>query len=127
MQPDSRPHSIGLVRNERGVALIIALMTLMLLSGLGLGLLVITTSEGTLAVNNRDSSEALYAADAVVERVMQDLLLATDWNGLLQGTTQSPFLDGPPSGTKSLPNNGGTIDLTALTNQIGRASCRDRV
>lgn len=121
MQPDTRPHSTGLARNERGVALIITLMTLMLLSALGLGLMVVTTSEGTLAVNNRDSSEALYAADAVVERVMQDLLLSTDWNGLLQGTTQSPFLDGAPSGTKQLPNNAGTIDLTALTNQLNCA------
>lgn len=118
MQRDTDSHAAGRARNERGVALIITLMTLMLLSALGMGLIVITTGEGALATNNRDSSEAFYAADAVVERVMQDLLLATDWNGLLQGSTQSPFLDGPPSGTKQLPNNAGTIDLTALTNQL---------
>jgi hypothetical protein len=113
--------------SERGIAMIIALLSMMLLTALGLGLVLTTSTEATITTNFRDSGEAMYAADAGIERVMQDLLTVPDWNRILHGQVQSSFVDGPPSGTRTLPGGGGT-DLTAATNLIncGKTSgCTD--
>jgi hypothetical protein len=106
--------------NERGMALIVALLSVMLLTALGLGLVMTTMSETMIAANYRDSGEAMYAADAGVERVMQDMLTVPDWNRILTGNVQSSFVDGPPGGTRTMPD-GTTIDLTAATNLLNCA------
>ena len=61
--------------SERGSALVIALIATVMLSALGVGLVMLTNTEGGIASNYRKGSEMLYAADAAVERVVQDLLL----------------------------------------------------
>jgi type IV pilus assembly PilX-like protein len=112
-----RLHVLNPVRSERGMALIVALMSVMLLTALGLGLVMTTMTETMITTNYRDSGEAMYAADAGVERVMQDLLTVPDWNRILTGNVQSSFVDGPAGGTRTLPD-GTTIDLTAATNLL---------
>jgi hypothetical protein len=111
--------------DEHGVALIIALLCMLLLSALGLALTMTTTTEHQIASNYRDGTETMYAADAAIERVMQDVLTVPDWNRILDGTTTSSFVDGAP-GTRTLPN-GATFDLGQLTNTVrcGKASCSD--
>lgn len=106
------------IEDERGIALLIALMSTLLLTALGLALVMTTMTETMITANYRDGGEAMYAADAGVERAMQDLLTVPDWNRILSGSLQSPFIDGPPSGTRTLPGGGGTIDLTATTNLL---------
>lgn len=111
------------LHREDGVALVVAMMALLLMSALGVALIMTTSSETMIANNYRNSSEALYAADAVVERAMDDLLTVTDWNGLLSGSVQSAFVDGAPSGARHLPD-GSTIDLVEAVNMAncGHAS-----
>lgn len=106
--------------NEKGVALVIALMSMLLLTALGLGLAMTTMTETMITANYRDGGEAMYAADAGFERVMQDLLTIPDWNRILTGSVQSSFIDGAPSGTRTLPD-GSTIDLLAATNMLNCA------
>lgn len=118
MQPVATP--LNPIRSERGMALIVALMSMMLLTALGLGLVMTTMTETMITTNYRDSGEAMYAADAGVERVMQDMLTVPDWNRILAGQVQSSFVDGPPSGTRTLPD-GTQIDLTAATNLLNCA------
>jgi hypothetical protein len=115
------PHCRPRLGDERGIALIVTLMTMMLVTALGLGLIVTTMSETAISSNNKDSAEAFYAADAGIERVMQDLLLVPDWNRILQGSVRSPFIDGSPSGSRDLPHNGGTVDLSVATNMLNCA------
>src|SRR5438874_3328451 len=103
------------IRREDGIALIVAMMAMLLMTALGVALVLTTSSETMIAGNFRNSQEALYAADAVVERAMDDILTVPDWNKLLDGSTQSAFVDGPPSGTRTLPD-GSTIDLTQALN-----------
>ncbi len=105
------------IRNERGLSLLIALMSTLLLSALGLALVMTTITETLITANYRDGGEAVYAADAGVERVMQDLLTVSDWNSILAGAQQSSYVDGPPSGTRTL-RDGSTINLTAMTNML---------
>jgi hypothetical protein len=82
MRLDSTPWRL---RTERGSALIIALMATMLLTALGLTLVLMSNTETAISANYRNSQEALYAADAAVERVVQDLLLIPRWNDVLTG------------------------------------------
>ena len=115
------------IQNERGISLIIALMSTLLLTALGLGLVMITMTETMISANYRDGGEAVYAADAGIERTMQDLLTVADWNQILSGSLQSSFIDGAPSGTRSIPG-GGTVDLSAETNLMNCAkvtTCSD--
>lgn len=105
------------VHSERGAALITALMALLLLSALGFALVMSTSTETKITGNFRGGQEALYAADAGVERVMDDLLTVPDWNKILQGNIRSAFVDGSPSGTRTL-SDGTTIDLTQATNMV---------
>jgi len=104
---------------EDGMALIIALMAMLMMTALGMALVLTTSLETMIAGNFRNSSEGLYAADAVVERAMDDLLAVPDWNTLLDGSVQSAFIDGLPSGARTLPN-GSLIDLSQI---IGLANC----
>jgi len=107
----------SVLSSDRGAALIIALMAMLLMTALGLALMLNTTTEGMITGNYRFGQEALYAADAGVERVMDDLLTVPDWNNILQGNVRSAFVDGSPSGTRTLPD-GTSIDLTQATNVV---------
>lgn len=106
----------SLVRDERGVALIIALIATMLLTALALALVMVTNTETRITANFRNSQEALYAADAGTERVVQDLLLVPRWNDLLTGTMTSSFKDSTM--TPYLPGGGAQINLTNATAQL---------
>ena len=112
---------------ERGSALVVAMLSLMLLTALGLALMLTTASEMAIAANFRDGQEAFHAADAAMERAMQDILTVPDWNTLLSGSAQSSFIDGPAGGQRSLPD-GSTLSLTGVANNAtcGKpAGCSD--
>jgi len=109
-----------IIRREDGVALLVAMMSLLLLTALGVVLVLTSSAETVIADHFRRGQEALYAADAVVERAIEDLLMAPDWNALLDGSAHSTFVDGAPSGPRTLPD-GSTIDLGQVVNM---ANCR---
>jgi hypothetical protein len=102
------------IRDERGTALIIALMAMMLLTALGAAVVMVSSTETHISSNYRNGQEALYAADAAVERVVQDLLMIPRWNDILNGSAQSGFVDGSAAGQKTLPG-GGVMTLSAAT------------
>ena len=111
--------------DEQGVALIIALLAMMLLTALGMALSVTTTTERMISSNYRDGVETMYAADAAVERVMQDVLTVPDWNRILDGTATSSFVDGAP-GVRTLPD-GSTMNLLQATAMVrcAKTACND--
>jgi hypothetical protein len=112
---------------ERGVALILALMAMLFLIATGTALIVTTTTESTIARNFRISSEALYAADAVLEHAIDDVRTIHDWNTILSGAAQSTFIDGPSSGPRPLAD-GRSIDpadVVNLANCHKVAACSD--
>src|SRR5687767_8246418 len=102
---------------EKGAALVIALMAVMLLTALGAAVVMVTNTETRISANYKNNTEALYAADAAVERVVQDLLMVPRWNDILNGTSQSAFVDGGMADVKNLPG-GGTMTLAAATAQL---------
>ena len=115
------------VRREDGIAMIVALMAMMLMMALGMTLMMTTTTESKIAYNYNGGTEALYAADSAVERVMDDILTVPDWNQILQGNVRSAFIDGQPTGVRTLPD-GTQLDLDKATNVLdcGKvAGCND--
>ncbi|MGB7217687.1 MAG: pilus assembly PilX N-terminal domain-containing protein [Vicinamibacterales bacterium] len=108
------------VCREDGVALVVSLMALLLLTAFGVVLTLATSLETMMAGNVRESQEAFYAADAGVEVAMGGLSAAGDWNAVLDGSVQSSFIDGVPTGARTLPD-GSTIDLAQVAS---RANCR---
>ena len=113
------------LRDERGVAIIIALLAMLLLTALGMAVSLTTTTERRISSNYRDGVETVYAADAAIERVIQDVLTVPDWNRILEGTATSSFVDGAP-GVRALPV-GGSLDLAQATAMIrcGKTSCSE--
>jgi Tfp pilus assembly protein PilX len=114
-----------MTRNERGAALIVSLMAMLLLSALGLALVMTTMTETKIAGNYTASQEAMYAADAGIERAMQDVLTVADWNAMLSGAVKSAFVDGSP-GNRTV--SGLTFDLNEATNLMNcskTATCSD--
>jgi type IV pilus assembly PilX-like protein len=106
--------------SERGVAIILALMTTLLLSALTGALILLSSSEALIAANFRNGREALYAADAAIERALVDLSMDSDWNDVLAGAVRSDFVDGPPSGTRALADS-TRLDLGEAANRL---NCR---
>lgn len=133
MQAQSSPGAGARLTREDGVALIIALMAMLLMSALGLALTLTTSTETKISSNYRAGTEAMYAADAAVERVMQDVLTVPDWNNIIAGDVPccagkvtSSFTDGPPFGIRQTA--AGNIDLAEATNMVrcGKVSgCTD--
>jgi hypothetical protein len=113
--PSVRPAS----RDDRGSALIIALIATVLLTALGMGLVVLSNTETAIASNFRSGNETLYAADAAVERVVQDLLLVPRWNDVLTGVVKSSFVDTTLTPTAPF---GASLDLTSITGELQAAS-----
>jgi hypothetical protein len=102
---------------QDGTALVIALMATMLLSALAAAVIMVTNTETMISANYKNSQEALYAADAAVERVVQDLLMVPRWNDILGDTAKSAFVDGSETDEKKLPG-GGVMRLDTATVQL---------
>ena len=108
------------LRREHGIALVVAMMAMLLMSALGAALVLTTSSETIIATNFRSSAEGRYAADAALERIVGDLLTMPDWDPLLNGAVQSAFIDGAPGGSRTL-SDGAMLDLTRM---LAMANCR---
>jgi hypothetical protein len=104
--------------DERGVALLLVILMLLVVSAMAAGMALDATTEIGITANHRDAVAALYAADAVMTRALADLAVANA-NDVLAGTARSTFIDGAPAGIRHLAD-GSTIDLTQVCN---RATC----
>ena len=102
-------------RDERGAALVTALMAMLLLSALGLALVLTTNTETAISSNFRSAEEAMYVADAAIERTMQDILTVPDWNTMLNGSVKSAFIDSAAAGARTLAD-GTILNLDEATN-----------
>ena len=117
----SHPRTFAPLDDEKGIALVVSLMAMTLMMALGLALMMTTMTEGKIAANYREGTEALYAADAAIERVMQDVLTVPDWNTIVSGSSAgaSSFTDGPP-GVRTLPDK-TSMNLSHATNMLNCA------
>ena len=97
------------------MTLLIALMSLVLLSALGTSLAMVMNTEMRVAANYSASRETMYAAEGALQIGAREMLPVSDWNVLLSGGVLSTFVDGAPSGRRQL-GDGSTVDLVQATN-----------
>jgi hypothetical protein len=117
----SRPHVVTVVpvTGDGGSALLLVLIAAGLLSALGVGLMMLGSTDGMIAANFRTNGEAFYAADAAAERAIQDLVIVGNWSDVLSGVLPATFVD--QTLTPTLASN-QPLDLTALTADVQRES-----
>ena len=96
-----------------------ALLITVALNALGLGLLTVSKTETTIAMNHREATELLYAAEAAVETATTEVLHAAAWSGVLTGAIPSAFRDVTMTPRLS---SGETIDLNGVTAALQAAS-----
>jgi hypothetical protein len=101
---------------ENGTALVVAIMALLVITGLSAAVTLTTSAEARIAANFRVAAEGLYAAEAALDRAADELALVDGWEGVLDGSRRSPFVDGAPNGLRTLAD-GSTISLDAILNQ----------
>lgn len=94
--------------------LVVALMSMVMLSAFSASLAVVTNTDARASANYATSREAMYAADGALDIAARELLTPADWNTLLATGALSAFVDGPPAGARPL-GDGSTIDLTLAT------------
>jgi hypothetical protein len=108
--------------NERGVAVVIALLMAVLVGAVAAALVALTTTETLISASFRHGREASYGAEAALERALHDLATMPDW---------SPALTAPPANLTSglddgeaVPRapDGRTLDLARLTADRQRES-----
>jgi hypothetical protein len=102
------------------MALIISLLAVLLMTALGAAAVLTTSAETRIAASFRNAHESLSAADAALQIAIADLDGRSDWNAVLSGNVRSAFIDGPPTGSRTL-SNGSWLDLDAVVNT---ANCR---
>jgi hypothetical protein len=99
--------------------LVISMMALTLLTALAGALVLGTVTETAIAASYREGTETFYAAEAVMEVVIQDLAAAPDWEEIINGETVSSFADGP-IGVRRV--GAVMLDLTAATQDVVAAT-----
>jgi len=102
--------------DDRGMVLIVVLVTITLLAALGAAMTLATTTEVAIAANYREATETLYAAEAGVAFVMQEVAAIADWTGVATGSGQSAFVDGSPTGMRAVGS--AVFDLADATNKL---------
>ena len=108
-----------MLRDERGIALIVALLALFCLTGLLAAYLSVATLEPQISRNLADGSRARHLAEAGIERGFNVLVSTADgrqsWSGLLAGaTTGQPWvaLAGLTNVAIRAATNGGTFSVS---------------
>ena len=86
---------------------------ILLLSALGGALTCTSIAETQIVGNHRANTQAIYAADAAVEIVLNHLVTLPDWTIVHAGAVASPFVDGAPFGVRNTP--AGPVDLAGVT------------
>jgi hypothetical protein len=100
---------------EKGVAMVWAMLAVLLVSSLGAGLILTSSTETMIASHFRDGVEARYAADAMMARAIDLLASLPDWVEPIAGLTRSALVDGGLGGVRTMPD-GSTIDLVQAVN-----------
>jgi len=113
----------GLLRDERGIALPMALLALLILSTLVIAFALLASSEPTIGTNQKMVAQARAVAESGLERAIWALNNPTDPNGIpdpFPGTAPAPY-DGS-AGIPILDSTGTQIGLAFVTVTPGTAT-----
>src|SRR5215472_16100154 len=100
------------LQNQRGVAMIVALLCLVLLAAIGVALMFMADTENSVNNNYRDSQKAYFAARAGAESVRLQLASGGSLNGQAMGLTMPLATSGTGMLYVKNPLPGESIDPT---------------
>lgn len=104
-------------RSERGIALFIAIFTLLLITAIAAGMVMLTNTDTNISANFRDEQAAFFAAKAGLEEV-RDRLTTTAPGG----STLSALLPGATSPNTAPPTFGSAGAALYVTNPLNGES-----
>lgn len=122
-----KPKSANRLKKQKGIALIVALLALVLLSAIGVGLMFMADTENSINNNYRDSQKAYFAARAGAENVR--LLLAPGATLNTQAQLLTMPLSALPTGVIYVknPTSGEAIDPKAGADLIANPYLDDEL
>jgi hypothetical protein len=98
--------------DERGIALLAALLVMLLISALGASMLVVSAADIGASANFRGAKEAFYEADSGIQRSVIDLVGNNDWaEDTIDGTILPIMIKNPFPDNVTI--NGSGITLAA--------------
>jgi hypothetical protein len=104
-------------RSERGIALFIAIFTLLLITAIAAGMLMLTNTDTNISANFRDEQTAFFAAKAGLEEVRDRIRINAG-----TGITLSGLLPGASSPNTAPPMFGSALAVTYVTNPLNGES-----
>ena len=107
------PRIEQLLRSERGATLIATLMVMVLLGTLAAAVALVVSTESATAANYAAAQQALYAADAGIERTIGDLRRLASWRAVPASASGSTDLNDGLSVARA--PDGATLDFVQLT------------
>jgi hypothetical protein len=100
--------------HQSGVALVVVLLAIGLLSATAMGLALSSTITRLTGANHGEAVMLANASEAALELAARELALIADWDNVLLGVQASTQVDGAPGLRNLAP--GVSIDLVSLTN-----------
>jgi hypothetical protein len=111
------------IRDERGAALVVALLMAILLGAIGASLITLSNTETLIAATYRHAIETTYGAEAGLERAVHDLATIADWSVVLAAPPANLTSTAMDDGTLRPRTPGGrTLNLAGLTDARQRES-----
>jgi len=99
------------------MAVVVALMSMLLMSALGAALVLTTSAETAIAAHFRDAQVGVYAAEAALALAIAEIATQSDWTPLLDGSLASALAREAPAGAWRLAD-GSSLDLDRLINRL---------
>lgn len=119
----------AVLKDERGIAVVVAVVALMTLTALVLAFLAVSAFEPQISRNLADSTRARYVAEAGIESAYDTLITNTDWVGLVAGSVGACGAVTSTDATSALTGNViGAVNsaLPGLTTASGQYTVRVR-
>ena len=104
-----------LPHDQRGVAVVVALLIALLISAIAGALVMLTTTETLISASFRQNDEAAYGAEAALERGLHDLATMPNWSPAVTASpanATSSFNDGE---SRPVAPDGRGLDFARLT------------
>lgn len=102
--------------HQAGVALVVVLLAIGLLSATAMGLALSSTIVRLTGANHDEFVMLANASESALELAARELAMVVNWDNVLLGIQASTLIDGAPGPRTVAP--GVAIDLVTLTNQL---------
>jgi type II secretory pathway pseudopilin PulG len=101
--------------SDRGSMLLCALLVIALIATVGVALSLVVSTESVTAANYDSAQQALYAADAAIERAIADVRMLSTWSALPAPSSATTAVDFNDRQSIATAPDGFILNLVQLT------------